>query len=105
MSIYLEFDDENEGDQIASSSGWGDVLRWSDTLPDGEYGEILHLMHHGWSDNPELLETELKNACEKYPPPGHDIHATMYGLIYAIEHRGDDVSVVKVTNGMGESDE
>lgn len=104
MSVYLHADNETNGEQVASSKGWGDVIAWSEQLPHEHYSELLHLIHYGWVEDLESLESEIKEASEFYIPEQEDVASTLDGLFNAIKSRPDKAEVMHLSNGMAEDD-
>lgn len=82
MSIYANFDTEEQS-QFASNTGWGDVIRWSDSLDVKAASEIVHLCEYGWSQNLPLLQSQLKAAVATQKPAS-DVVSTVRSLLAAI---------------------
>lgn len=100
MSIYAQFDN-GEQRQFASNKGWGDVVRWSETIGE-EFQAIKHLAQHGYEIELEQLEAEIAQAIQS-SPPAEDVRRTLEGLVDALAIRGDGDTLF-VTDGMGPDD-
>ena len=61
MSRYASFDDGSQ-QQIATNSGWGSFIQWSDGLEVEQFPELIHLAEHGWSQNLGKVVEELRKA-------------------------------------------
>jgi hypothetical protein len=48
MAFYLQIDLE-EPEQVATNTGWGEVLDWSERLDPGAFPNFVHLCEHGWA--------------------------------------------------------
>lgn len=101
MSYYLQFDD-GESLQVASNSGWGDVIDWVESL---DYGcdELQHLVEYGWCQNVPELGDELQDAIEATPPGDASTQNTVDNLLNMILV-SDGAAVATVDCGL-EADE
>lgn len=101
MSISAAFDD-GEQIQFATNTGWGDVVRWVDELPD-EFVKAIHLTAHGYVTDLPALHAQLTAALESHPP-ADDVRHTVEALLAALEANMDSDAVF-ITDGMGPSDD
>lgn len=101
MSFYLQIDGEND-DQIATNTGWGDYGRWAKTLDPGKFREVRDLYELGWSDEPESLIAELKDAADEFSPDA-DVLSIVNTILELLDD-AKDATVVSVTDGMGEDE-
>lgn len=99
MSLCLTID-ESVPTEIATNTGWGDFCRWCDSLDEGDYGNLIHLADHGWTEPLVDLKSELTAALE-----GDDIDADVASVGRTIndllEDESDD-AVVCVGSGLGD---
>ena len=73
MSVYAALDtDLDGGEQVGTNTGWGDFGRWVDGLDAGDYGQVVHLREHGWSQKLADLESQLADALSESPPDDQD---------------------------------
>lgn len=98
MSVYANVDTGGQM-QLASNSGWSAAGNWIDELDEKEYGELVHLWEHAWSDNGPLLHLQITTALHE-SPPDPDTQSVMRGLaeFAATAEHGD---VLTVSNGAG----
>lgn len=102
MGYYLQVGLE-EAVSLASIIGWGDVIRWSQTLHPDKSQAIRHLCIHGWEQDLDDLTAEL-TAALKSDPPRHDVESTVQEMLKNIKARPSSAAVVSVTDGMGPED-
>lgn len=94
MSIYANLDTDEQV-QFASNKGWSDVIAWVDGLDKDDFGELIHLADHGWSQEIEALREQLEKALKASPEKS--VATTARALLDAIE-TGD---VVIISDGTG----
>lgn len=99
MGFYLKLDTEEEADELASITGWGDVGKWADDLPPKTANSLVHLCHYGWSQTTDVLTKEVK-AAMKSNPPKPDVEDTLKNLLALVKSGGDQLHCIIVTNGM-----
>ncbi len=96
MSVYLSIDGDDEGSFISSNTGWGDFVRWVETL-DG-YDDLAHLAAHGWTGDVKETLADLVKALAESPPTDdstQDVADELRELLTA--HQGAEAATV--TNG------
>lgn len=101
MSIYAQFDD-GEQRHLASNTGWGDIVEWSESLDPAEYPDLIHLCDHGYEQQLDALEQQIHAAVAANPPPD-DVRKTLSGLLDTLAVRGG-ADVLFVTDGMTSDD-
>lgn len=101
MGLYLQIDLE-DAEPLASSSGWGDVIDWTERLPSAGYSDLLHLAEHGWAPGANLFD-ELTRALQAETPRSADLAATLDNLL-SLFRRAQGAEVVSVTDGLGPDD-
>ena len=101
MSQYLEID-ADPGKQLASNTGWGDVIRYAATLPLGTADKLKHLTVYGWAQDINVLLRDI-GAAIKQVPPRPDVADTLTNLLALLTAKPGAV-VVAVTNGMTKDD-
>lgn len=100
MGYSLQIDDA-EDVPLASNAGWGDVVKWAESLDANEYGELRHLVEYGWSDEYELLIDQISVAMQHDSPESEETAHTVEGLADSLS-AVDGAEVVTVTDGLGE---
>lgn len=103
MSLYLQIDLQDP-QPLATISGWGDMLRWVETLPAGESEQLRLLREYGRSLRPALLRTELAAAVEKHPREKDGVADTARNLAALLDGVTDE-QVALVTDGLGPDEE
>ena len=97
MSVYLSFDGD-EPTMLASNTGWADVSRWIDDLNAQQFGEVVHLAEHGWSQQLDKLESQLQSAV-KASKPESTVSSTLADLLSLLAHR-ETAEVATINDGM-----
>lgn len=92
MSVYLSFD-SSEPTMLASNTGWGDVVKWADGLDAQEFGEVVHLAEHGWCQQLDKLEAQLRKAATARKPTA-TVSSTLADLLSLLEHSEAEVATI-----------
>ncbi len=103
MSIYAVFDDDADGDQIATVAGWGDCTRWIEGLSADDFPQLAHLSEYGWSQELGDLSDEIVAALKDSPPEDDDTRDVAQTLLDALKTR-DDPALLLLTDGMTTAD-
>jgi hypothetical protein len=103
VSYYLQIDLE-EAQPLATSSGYGDLIRWVETLAPPDHPELRHLCAHGWTGDVAGLKAEVDAALSASPPQAADTRATVENLRALLEGK-DSAEVASVTDGLSADDE
>lgn len=98
MSIYATFD-ESAGDQLASNRGWGDFVRWTESLDADTFPNVVHLAEYGWVDELPKLAAELTKAIEQHSPEAQGLDKTLAELIELVK-ANQDKEAIFITDGM-----
>jgi hypothetical protein len=64
VGVYVSFGEESEPTTLASNNGWSEFGDWVDELDVKEYGELIHLYDHGWSQHAGEIARQLRKAVE-----------------------------------------
>lgn len=100
MSMYVTFD-EGDGDQVATNTGWGDLVRWVADLDPDDYPLLCQLADHGETTSASDLATEIEAAIEESPPDEVEgLASTLDGFLSILEANAD-ADAVFVTDGTG----
>jgi hypothetical protein len=97
MSQYVLNQDE-EGIQIASNSGWSDFCDWARDLPIDDYPSLHHLVEHGFDNDPEDLRDDIEDALQEHAPEP-DIVSTAEGLVDFLDGQLE-AEIIIISNGM-----
>ena len=100
MGYYLQID-EQEPTDIASNRGYGDLIRWAQTLSPHDFSTLHHLTAFGWEQRIGQLITECAQAVKDFPPQDQDTLKTVQNLADVLRTQGQGAVVVSVTNGIG----
>ncbi len=76
MSVYLHVDDEDP-EFLASTTGWGDVIRWVDSL--SGFPALSHLAAQGWVEPAVCIVEEAPDALRAHPPAA-EVRRTVVAL-------------------------
>ena len=98
MGYYLQIDTD-DAEPLASLTGWGDVIRWADTLPLVRSLSLRHLCKFGWQDDPVLLKIELEEFLKTDPPHDPQTKETVINLLSLLTAHKTKITVVSVTEG------
>lgn len=96
MSVYASLDG-SPPTMLASNSGWSDLVSWVDTLNVDEYTDLAVLADHGWSEQLDKVQSQLKRALAS--PPSDDIAHTAGELLDLISGRGE-ATVLTIGDGL-----
>lgn len=98
LSIYF---DTGRAEDLSTTTGWGDICRWAETLSAKHYAEIKHLTLYGWTEELMTLETQLTEALKHDAPDADDVNDTVKNLLSIVEERKSKEKVVVVSDGVG----
>jgi hypothetical protein len=100
MSQYIQLD---SGEQffLSSNTGWGDCVRWSESLPVKGNEALLHLVEYGWSQEHQRVASQIKAALEA-TRPHKDIVSVMEHIAKRCQEFPD--GVILITDGMTSKD-
>lgn len=102
MGYYLQIDSVPM-QPLASNTGYGDVIRWSDSLPPAKAGCIHHLTTHGWEQDLPDLRAELELCMKEHTPTRPDAQDTLTNLLRMLNEH-PDAHCVTVTDGVSVGD-
>ena len=88
MSINLIIDDD-EPEQIASTTGWGDVCEWAVGLELGDFRNLVSFVEHGVSESVGKVREELVKALADSPPDESHVRSTLDGLLDVLDSAKD----------------
>lgn len=100
MGYYLQIDTE-DAQPLASLTGWGDVIAWTDTLPAKSASAIKHLCQFGWQEQVVLLKIEIEECLKSAPPKDPQTKATVENFLALLKAHTEPAVVVSVTDGLG----
>lgn len=98
MSVYAQIGAYGDQEQIASNMGWGDFLRWAETLDAAKYPALVTLADEGITEEPGRVRVELEEALATHPP-NEDTRDVASQLIAALLAAGTEEPLL-VTNGI-----
>lgn len=102
MSYYLEIDGE-QIDQIANIRGYGDLIRWVQSLPLDDTPSLQHLVEHGWSEDAPGVLSQVRVALRNNPPAAADVLKTAANLEQLLG-AAPNAKQVGITDGFVEDD-
>ena len=85
--------DTDEAIQVATTKGWGDVIRWIDGLDAESSPELAHLAQEGWTDKLKALADQIEGGL-KDQPPSPSVASTLTDLITFLRANKDAESVM-----------
>lgn len=97
MSQYIHDENDNQ-EQIASNSGYGDFGRWVDTLDTALYRRVVHLREYGWSQSPKEVGEQLARALSNNEPTP-DVRDIALTIVDFCKTNGES-EIVLVSDGM-----
>lgn len=104
MSLYAALDtDTDGGTQVATNTGWGEFIDWTQDLDAEKFGEVIHLADYGWSQSIDELKTQLESAVNEHDVSSDDLRDVIDGLLQIIDEAKDAGAIV-VTDGFGPSE-
>lgn len=98
MACHLAFNTGSEEHPLATLAGWGDFCRYVDTLPADDFGQLVHLVEHGWCQQLAALTVEIERALAQVPPAAPDVAKTARGLLALLQNRPDAATVAGIVN-------
>lgn len=99
MGVYLKYEGVPEPEMLASTTGWGDVIRWLPGLHPDKAPCLNHLTTHGWEQDLDDLAKEIPAAMKAHPPK-QDVKSTLENLFSLLKARPDDCACVTINQGM-----
>src|SRR5205823_187150 len=97
MSYEIMNEDE-EGDQVATSQGWGEFVDWVDHLDDDDFDELYRLTLEGTSNDLAKLTADIREGLVASPPT-EDVRDIADGILgFLASHKGSEM--VMITNGV-----
>lgn len=100
MGYYLQID-AKDAQPLASNNGWGDAVKWVESLPPRESASLRHFCQFGWEEDLDGMESELSAALKGHEPKDHTVADTLKNWLSLLKSRGDSAVVASVTDGMG----
>lgn len=97
-------DENGEGVQVASNTGWSEFCEWVDTTDVEDYPSLHHLTTFGFGNDPADLAEDIQVALDEDDPEDDDVKSVATGLIKALAAM-KDAEIVIVSNGMTTGDE
>jgi hypothetical protein len=101
---YLEIEDEQY--QVGTTKGWGDFIRWADSLDLDENYALIQFAEHGHTEAPSDVLDELKASLTNDPPPDaatRDVATNLLSVLRA--HDGADFFAVSDGTEHGDESE
>ncbi len=84
-------------DDLATNSGYGDLIRWIDAQNETEFPLLMHLVDHGWIDDLPGLVAEIEQA-----EPDDDVADALDRIKQAASSATG--KTLQITNGLIEDD-
>lgn len=100
MSYYLVVGGER-WTQVASIGGWKDYRKAVESLDADEFGQVRHLVEHGWSQKLPELERQLAAVSSKDP----DVESINRALLDAVKARAPSAASAVLTDGLTSKDD
>jgi hypothetical protein len=87
--------DGNEKDaiQVATNKGWGDVIRWVDSLPNEGFSALKYLANTGESDRLAVLPDQIAAAREAMKS-SDSVGSTLDGLVAFIANASNPTTLI-----------
>jgi hypothetical protein len=103
ISWGLEGGEIQDGDDLASNTGWADFVKWCDTLPVEHFHELVFLSEDGLSDRLDELQENLYRALKLTRVPRHvrDVLVRLHGIVAS---RPKGATALVVTDGTSDAD-
>jgi len=101
LGYYLQID-EDDAVPLASLVGWGDVVRWTDTLAPKDASALHHLTAFGWEDDGAALASQLKDCFAKSPPHDAPTKDTLKNFSALLAAHPGSITAVSVTDNLSE---
>ena len=101
MSIYALYGGAT-WEQFATNRGYGDVIRWVQTLPKGKFPRLVHLTDWGWVNEIDELSTEIGDAMRSNPSSS-SVKKTLDSFVARLEESNGES--VMLSNGLSESED
>jgi len=75
---------------VTTTTGWGDLCRWIDTLkPVPNFEGLHHVRAYGWNQDLAEMEQQLVLAIESQPPHDKGVLETAETLLQILRKRKD----------------
>jgi hypothetical protein len=97
MSVYLHIDGDDDGEQVASSQGWGDFRAWVESLDDST--DLKTFIATGFTANVGNILQQIAGGLDQNPPSTFDVSQTANGFIKLLNDAGD-VEFIEVSQGL-----
>ena len=85
---------------FATTRGTGDFMRWAQQLGAADYPLLTHLADHGWVNEIQGLDKELRKAIKAHEPDAA-LRKTLDDLLRTLKQRGKAESIM-LTDGTSE---
>ena len=102
MSIYAQFSD-GDSPQIASNTGWGDLLRWVSLL-DNPPETLVGLFDDGWHEPISAIADAIQSLVDT-PPEDPTIQTTLQGFLQILLDHADRTDAIVISDGTAPDDE
>lgn len=114
MSYYVVYgidgkEEPEEGDEIATTTGWAAFADWTSALPDEQFSQVYRLGEAGFCEGaPDLdaLEAELRQIVRERPHGlAPEVLPVAVRLLAAVESRPEGADALIVTDGTSGGEE
>ena len=99
MGLYLNFNDNKSGDQLATNLGWGEVGRWLAAVPEALCPDLHRLFQEGQAYQLKSLAGQIELAMRTVPV-SENVRAILVGLVDTLEKAPKRAYKVWVSNGI-----
>ena len=99
LSLYLNFNDNKSGAQLASNTGWGDVGRWLETVPEATCPDLHCLFQDGLAYHLQPLAAQIRLALQTVPA-SESVTEVLTNLVDILQAAPKRAYKVWVSNGM-----
>ena len=86
---------------LASVSGWREFKRWTSDLDAEQFGNVLHLVEHAWTEDLPELARQLTLALRTVPPSA-SVAKTAKDLIREVKRAPKRASSLFISDGTSE---
>lgn len=99
MGLYLNFNDNKSGDQLASNTGWGDVGRWLESVPEALCPDLHRLFQEGQAYHLKSLARQIEIAIQTVTV-SENVSAILINLVDILDKAPKRAYKAWVSNGI-----
>lgn len=102
MGYYLLID-QKEAEPLGSNTGYGDLIRWVETLSTKDFPTLWHLTSYGWCEEVAALREQTAKALKEHPPRSAPTRQTAENMLRVLIAAGEAI-VATVSDGTAPDD-